>query len=67
MFLYIFQLARSISKTLKNQRSTLEVATYPNSVARTGVLHGEAAKANVSPARYACTPYISNCSKVETV
>lgn len=30
---------------------TLDVATYPNRLASTGVLHGEAAKANVSPAR----------------
>ena len=35
---------------------TLEVATYPRRVARTGVLQGEAANANVRPARYACTP-----------
>jgi hypothetical protein len=35
---------------------TLEVATYPRRVARTGVLQGDAANANVSPARYACTP-----------
>lgn len=31
-------------------------ATYPSKVARTGVLHGEAANANVSPAKYAWTP-----------
>jgi hypothetical protein len=36
--------------------STLDAATYPRRVARTGVLQGEAANANVSPARYACTP-----------
>ena len=35
---------------------TLEVATYPRRVARTGVLQGDAANANVRPARYACTP-----------
>lgn len=35
---------------------TLEVATYPRMVARTGVLQGDAANANVRPARYACTP-----------
>jgi hypothetical protein len=35
---------------------TLEVATYPRRVARTGVLQGDAANANVGPARYACTP-----------
>jgi hypothetical protein len=32
------------------------VATYPRRVARTGVLQGDAANANVRPARYACTP-----------
>lgn len=37
-------------------QSTPEAATYPSKVARTGVLQGDAAKANVSPARYACTP-----------
>ena len=38
---------------------TLEVATYPRRVARTGVLQGDAANANVRPARYACTPNIT--------
>lgn len=37
-------------------QNTLDVATYPRRVARTGVLQGEAANANVSPAKYACTP-----------
>jgi hypothetical protein len=37
---------------------TLEVATYPRRVARTGVLQGDAANANVRPARYACAPEI---------
>lgn len=37
--------------------STLEAATYANRLASTGVLHGEAAKANVSPAKYAWTPF----------
>lgn len=31
--------------------STLDAATYPRRVANTGVLHGDAAKANVRPAR----------------
>lgn len=35
---------------------TFEVATYASRVAKTGVLHGDAAKANVSPAKYAWTP-----------
>lgn len=43
---------------------TLEVATYPRSVARTGVLQGDAANANVSPARYACTPESSSHDKI---
>lgn len=46
---------------------TLDVATYPSRVASTGVLHGEAAKANVSPARYACTPSMSRFSKLKFV
>lgn len=40
----------------------MDAATYPRRVARTGVLHGEAANANVSPARYACTPKSRICS-----
>lgn len=40
----------------KGQRSTFVEATYPSKVARTGVLHGDAANANVSPAKYAWTP-----------
>ena len=36
--------------------NTLDAATYPRSVARTGVLQGDAANANVRPAKYACTP-----------
>lgn len=40
--------------------STLDVATYARSVASTGVLQGEAANAKVKPAKYACTPNISN-------
>ena len=36
-------------------------------MARTGVLHGEAAKANVSPARYACTPCKWNISKLKII
>lgn len=46
-----------VNRNPKNKLDiTLDVATYPRRVASTGVLHGEAAKANVSPARYACTP-----------
>lgn len=37
---------------------TLDAATYPKSVASTGVLQGEAARAKVKPAKYACTPEI---------
>jgi len=44
----------------------LDVATYPRRVANTGVMQGEAAKANVSPARYACTPNMSNLFNFET-
>jgi len=40
------------------------VATYPRRVARTGVLQGDAANANVRPARYACTPG-NNATKVK--
>lgn len=41
-------------KMLKvDQTSTLVEATYPSKVASTGVLQGDAANANVSPARYA--------------
>lgn len=36
--------------------STLVEATYPSKVASTGVLQGDAANANVSPAKYAWTP-----------
>jgi hypothetical protein len=42
---------------------TLEEATYPRRVARTGVLQGDAANANVRPARYACTP--ANYSQIK--
>lgn len=45
----------SYPKILQVQ-STLEAATYPSKVAKTGVLQGDAARANVSPAKYACTP-----------
>lgn len=49
--------------------STLDDATYARRVASTGVLQGDAANANVRPARYACTPtsqniFISKSSKV---
>lgn len=40
----------------RGQTSTLVEATYPSKVASTGVLQGDAANANVSPARYAWTP-----------
>lgn len=40
--------------------STLVEATYPSKVASTGVLQGDAANANVSPAKYAWTPYNIN-------
>lgn len=35
---------------------TLDAATYPSRVASTGVLQGDAANANVRPAKYAWMP-----------
>lgn len=35
----------------EDRNGTLVDATYPSKVASTGVLHGDAANANVSPAR----------------
>lgn len=43
-----------VNSKLPPAMGSLVELTYANSVASTGVLHGEATRANVSPAKYAC-------------
>lgn len=58
---------KTIKLLKEHQGSTLVEATYPSKEASTGVLQGDAASANVSPAKYAWTPDKSCKQDIEAI